>query len=87
MKRTAFLITNITEFGKLTAYCIENDISVWRTYWDERESGIRAYCIDWQTKRCQYADTEYYKSQNIDVVVPHFYIDQYGRYQIERIIA
>ncbi|MCH5315447.1 MAG: hypothetical protein J1E81_06005 [Eubacterium sp.] len=69
------------------AYCIENDISVWRTYWDERESSKRAYCIDWKTKRCEYTDTEYWKSRDIDVEIPNFYIDQYGRYQIGRSIT
>lgn len=32
MKKVAFIISNIEEYGKLIAFCIENDICVFRTY-------------------------------------------------------
>lgn len=47
----AYLIKNIEEYGKLMAYCIENDISVFRTYWDEREKGRRCYKPDFHEKK------------------------------------
>lgn len=83
MKRTAFLITNITEFGKLMAYCIENDIRVWRVYWDERKAGDRCYCISWDSKQCTYCDKNYFKEKSYDIVEPEFYVDEYGKYRIK----
>lgn len=50
MKKVAFIISNIEEYGKLIAFCIRNDICVFRTYWDEREKGDRCYSIDWKEK-------------------------------------
>lgn len=88
-----YLIENITEYGKLMAYCIEHDISVWRTYWDEREAGKRQYCIDWKEKRCYYADHEYYSVKNsrfweegktYKIVKPIFGVDQWGQIIIEK---
>lgn len=84
MKRTAYRITNIEEYGKLVSLCIENDISVWRTYWDEREKGNRCFHIDWQEKRCYYSSREYYEDKGYEIVTPHFYEDKYGKYKIKK---
>lgn len=83
MKKPAYLITNIQEYGKFISYCIENDISVWRTYWDEREKENRCYHINWEKEICYYATKQYYKENNIEVVVPIFYLDEYGNYKIQ----
>ena len=32
-----YLISNVEEFGKLMSFCIDNDICVFRTYWNEQE--------------------------------------------------
>jgi len=41
MKRKRyFLIKDITEFGKLMAFCIRLDINVFRTYWKGLNKGI-----------------------------------------------
>ena len=40
MNKKAYLLISIEEYGKFIAYCIENDISVFRTYWNEREKAI-----------------------------------------------
>ena len=82
MNKRAFLIKNIEEFGKLMAYCIQNDVSVFRTYWDERESGDRCYRIDWQEKRCYYSRKAYWVENGYEIVIPNFVFDQYGNYQI-----
>lgn len=42
-KEKVYLIRNIEEYGKLMAYCINKDITVWRTYWDETQKGNRCY--------------------------------------------
>lgn len=42
----AYLIKNIEEYGKLMAYRIENDISVFRSYWDERAVWLPCRRID-----------------------------------------
>lgn len=82
MKKTAFIIKDITEFGKLMAYCIEHDISVWRTYWDEREKD-RVYNVDFIDKRCYYSRCSYYEDKGYEIVEPNFVIDQWGNYQIK----
>lgn len=82
MNKRAFLINNIEEYGKLISFCIENDVSVWRTYWDEREKGDRCYQIDWQEKRCYYSSRRYYEDNGFEIVMPTFLLDKYGEYKI-----
>jgi len=82
MNKRAFLITNIEEYGKLISFCIENDVTVWRTYWDEREKGDRCYQIDWQEKRCYYSSRRYYENEGYEIVTPTFLLDKYGKYKI-----
>lgn len=35
MNKKAYLITNIEEYGKFISFCINKDICVFRTYWNE----------------------------------------------------
>ena len=35
VKERVYLLKNIEEYGKFMAFCIDNDISVFRTYWQE----------------------------------------------------
>lgn len=79
----AYLILNIEEYGKLMAFCIENDITVFRTYWDEREKGNRCYEIDWHEKRCYYSSRQYYEHKGYKIVTPVFYVDKYGVFRKE----
>lgn len=81
MEKKAFLITNIEEYGKLISFCIENDISVWRTYWDEREKEDRCYNIDWKEKRCYYSSRRYYENNGYKIVTPTFQLGKYGTYK------
>ena len=81
MKR-AYLILNIEEYGKLIAYCIENDVSVFRTYWDEKKKGCRVYQIDWKEKRCYYSDKSYFEENGFEIIIPEFYFDEYGTCKI-----
>lgn len=88
---SAYLLKDITEYGKLMAYCIEHDICVWRTYWDEREAGERCYCINWQEKSCRYSKDFYKKRCSLfwerdvkyQIVRPVFSVDQYGVVTLE----
>lgn len=80
--KKVYLISSIEEFGKLMSLCIEKDISVFRTYWDEREKGSRCYRIDWEEKRCYYCSREYWKTKGYEVVVPVFAVNQYGKYDV-----
>lgn len=84
MDKKAYLITNIEEYGKLIAFCIEKDICVFRTYWDEREKGDRCYCIDWQGNRCFYSSRRYWEDNGYEIVTPNFYVDDYGKYKIRK---
>ena len=79
----AYLILNIEEYGKLMSFCIENDISIWRTYWDDREAGDRCYHIDWSNKRCHYATKDYYEAMGYKIVEPKFVLNEYGKYKLE----
>lgn len=82
MNRKAYLITNIEEYGKFISFCINNDITVWRAYWDDREKEDRCYDIDWKEKRCYYASRRYYEDEDYDIVVPTFTLNAYGDFQI-----
>lgn len=83
--KQAYLITNIEEYGKLMAFCIENDISVFRTYWDDREKGDRCYHINWKEKRCYYSRRNYWEDDGYDIIIPKFYVNEYGVYKMERV--
>lgn len=83
MKKVAFKISNIEEYGKLIAFCIEKDICVFRTYWNEREKGKRYYYIDWEEKRCKYSSLFYYENRDYEIVNPVFQPDEYGNYRLK----
>lgn len=83
--KKAYLIASIEEYGKLISFCINNDISVWRTYWDEREKDDRCFNIDWENKRCYYASKRYYENEGYKIITPIFYINKYGNYKITEV--
>lgn len=80
--KTAYLISNIEEYGKFLAFLINNDISVYRLYWDEREKGDRCYEIDWKEKRCYYSTREFYEDDGCEIIEPNFVCNQYGDYEL-----
>lgn len=80
--RTAYLISNIEEYGKLIAFCIDNDISVFRTYWDEREKRNRCFNIDWENKRCYYSSEQYYLNEGYEIKTPKFELNEYGEWKL-----
>lgn len=82
--KEVYLITSIEEYGKLVSFCIENDINVWRTYWDEREKNNRCYQIDWHESRCYYSSRKYYENKGYKITIPDFYLDKYGNYKIDK---
>ena len=75
---TVYLITDIEEYGKFISFCIENDVCVFRTYWDENEKGDRCYRIDWREKHCFYSPRRYFEANGFSVVTPTFVLDEYG---------
>lgn len=83
MREIVLAISNIEEYGKLVSYCIEKDINVWRTYWDERRKGDRCYHINWVKKSCYYASRSFYEQEGYEILKPIFVLDEYGRYQID----
>lgn len=76
--KKAYLIKNIEEYGKLMAFCIDKDICVFRTFWNECEKGKRCFNIDWKEKRCYYSNIEYYIREGYEILEPIFEIDKYG---------
>lgn len=83
MNDKVYLIKNVEEYGKLMAYCIEHDISVWRTYWNEKEAGSICYNPDFRDKRCYYAPAQFYKNGGYEAVTPKFGVDQWGNITLE----
>ena len=81
--KKAFIINNLEEYGKLVAFCIDNDISVWRTYWDEREKDT-CYSINWKEKRCYYSNKKWWINNGYTICTPIFYINEYGRVKIKK---
>lgn len=77
-----YLIKNIEEYGKLIAYCIEKDISVFRSYWDDREKGDRCYHISFKDKRLYYSSKKYYENEGAEIIIPEFYCTNFGEYKI-----
>lgn len=80
--RTVYLISNIEEYGKLIAFCIDNYISVFRTYWDEREKGNRCFEINWKDKRCYYASKQYWMESGYAIRTPKFELNEYGKWKL-----
>lgn len=80
MNKKAFLITSVEEYGKLMAFCVSEDICIYRTYWDEREKGNRCYNIDWKERRCYYGKLRYYEDNGYEIVKPIFRPNAYGEY-------
>ena len=85
MEKKSFLIINIEEYGKLISFCINNDICVFRTYWDEYEKGDRCYFIDWKEKRCYYAPELFYENNGYKIVRPTFQLNEWGDYIIKEV--
>lgn len=81
MNKKAYLITSIEEYGKFISFCIDKDICVFRTYWDEREKGKRCYSIDWKEKRCLYSSLFFFENNGYEIVIPIFQLDEYGKYK------
>lgn len=81
--KIAYRISSIEDYGKFMAFCINKDINVWRTYWDEREKGDRCYSIDWREKRCYYSSKRYYIDNDYTVIDPTFSMNAFGDYYIE----
>ena len=82
-EKIVYRIKNIEEYGHLMAYCIEHDIRVWRTYWDERKKDERCYNIDWNDKICYYGSESYYRREGYTVVEPKFEFNEYGVVEIK----
>ena len=82
--KTAYLISNIEEYGKFISFLINNDINVFRLYWDEREKGDRCFAIDWKEKRCYYSSRKYYENNGYEIIKPNLVCNQYGDYELRR---
>lgn len=83
LNKIAYRISNIEDYGKFIAFCINKDITVWRTYWDEQEKGDRCYYIDWKEKRCFYSPEWFYVDKCCTIINPTFSINSVGDYYID----
>lgn len=78
MQCTVYRIKSIEDYGKLISFCIDRDISVFRTFWDEAQKDERCYFINWVDKRCYYSTEDYFTREGYIVVDPVFHLDPYG---------
>lgn len=81
--KKAYLIKNITEYGKFIAYCIDKDISVFRCYWEEIEKGTRCYNIDFKHKQLYYSSKDYYEDNLYEIIEPIFELDEFGNFVLK----
>lgn len=79
--KKVYLIKDITEYGKFISFCIEHDITVFRTYWFENSD--TCYYIDFEEKRCFYSRKEYYECNGYKVIIPEFELDRFGHYEFK----
>lgn len=84
MKKVAYMISNIEEYGKFIAFCIDKDVCIFRTYWNEREKGDRCYSINWEEKRCYYASKLYFEMNDYEIVIPNFQLDEYDKIKLKK---
>ena len=73
--KKAFKINNANDYGLLMAFCIEHDVSVFRTYFNVGE----VYNIDFNDKRCYHSKEKYYIDNGYTILVPDFYFDKYDK--------
>ena len=84
INKYAYIISNIEEYGKLISFCIDKDVCVFRSYWDDREKGNRCYCIDWDENRLFYSSISYFRDFGYDIYRPLFTLDVYGNFLIKK---
>lgn len=82
MNNVAYLIDNITDFGKFLTFCIQNDFSVFRTFWDDREKGKRCFHLSYSDKLVYYSDISFYKSKGYKILRPSFELNSYSEYYV-----
>lgn len=82
-----YLISNVEEFGKLMSFCIDNDICVFRTYWNEQEKGKICYCVNFRDKRCSFGTMQFYVKQGYQIRIPIFEVDDFGKYRLGYILT
>lgn len=64
---------------------MKKDISVFRSYWDDREKGDRCYRISFEDKRLYYSSKEYYENGGAEIIIPEFYFNNFGECQLLRV--
>ncbi len=80
----AYVISNIEEYGKLISFCIDKDVCVFRSFWDDREKGNRCYSIDWDENKLYYSSISYYRDEGYHIYKPLFLLDAYGNFLIKK---
>ena len=80
-ERIAYILKDITEYGKFVAYCIDHDISVYRLYWNEQNKN-RCYVIYPDMKLAGVANKDWC-ALAYSLKEPKFYLSKYGRWLIK----
>lgn len=77
--KICFLIDNVEDFGKLVSYCIEHDISVFRSYYIPGHY----YHIDFDLKRLFHSKKEFYQEEGYVLKKPKFIYTRYQEYILD----
>ena len=82
MVEVVYYIDNIGDYGYFIAFCIDNDITVWRAYYPANEP--KCFYIDWRQKRLWYGSVDSYKKDGFTVVRPKFARNEYGGIELQK---
>lgn len=82
-----YFISNVEEFGKFVSFCIDNDISVFRVYWNEQQKDNLCYSVDFYNKRCFYGTKDFYVSKGFKIRKPIFEVDNFGKYNLSYVLT
>lgn len=77
--KICFLIDNIEDYGKLVSYCIEHDISVFRSYYIPGHY----YEIDFDSNKLFHSNQEFYKEEGYILQRPKFIYTRYKEYILD----
>lgn len=81
MKKVAYAISDISDYGKFILFCIANELCVYPLYFNENEKGDKCFVIDLENKKCFFSSRLHFEHNGYEIVKPIFKLDSYGQYR------
>lgn len=82
MRNIAYSISNIDDYSKFLAFCVQHDVCVSRLYWSAIDAGDRCFFIDWRERCCYYSPRAYFLIHDYCLVHPSFVLNSSGNYDL-----